>query len=225
MPLAQHRTGRNLPIFLGLFFVVWTLRATVMYRVDELLPAGGARSMYALLSKFLLWTIPALLYAVSVRGDRPRHSMRLGWPDFSRQGWLTWVVGVLALAVVAWDVTRRHDASFADLGAALLQHGFGVAWWALPAAAIEETFFRGLVLTEFSERLRFWAANATTALLFVAIHWPHWLWAREFGGALLRDSLGIFCVGLVTGYLTRQTRSIWPGTIWHAASNCLNGVW
>lgn len=101
----------------------------------------------------------------------------------------------------------------------------GVALWALPTVAIEEMVFRGLLLTELTERFRSGAANVISALLFVAVHWPHWLWMHGFTTTLARDSAGVFFVGLVTGFLAHRTRSIWPGVVWHAANNCLAGVW
>lgn len=225
MPLDEYRTGRSFALFLGLFFAVWSVRATVLFRVDELLPEGGARQLYGLLSKLLLWLVPALLYAVALRGDRPGRSLRLGWPQSAPRGWLTWSIGLLTLGAVAWDVIQRHDTGWAELGHRFLQEGFPVLAWTLPVVWIEEVVFRGLVLTELNERLRFWAANLTAAALFVAIHWPHWLWVRGLDGTILRDSGGVLFVGLVTGYLAHRTRSVWPAVVWHAANNTIVGLW
>jgi membrane protease YdiL (CAAX protease family) len=225
MPLAPYRTGGNFALFLALFFVVWALRATVGFHVDEQLPEGGARQVYSLISKILLWLVPAVLYALAIRSDRPAQSLRLGWPDFSLRGWRTVLIGLAALAAVAWGAAHAHDATSAQLGTALLARGLGTAAWAFPSAFVEEAFFRGLVQTELTERLRFAMANVVTSLLFVAIHLPHWLWMHGFDSGLWRMSAGVFFVGLVTGYLTRRTGSIWPAAAWHTANNTLTGVW
>jgi membrane protease YdiL (CAAX protease family) len=225
MPLAPYRTGHQFKLFLALLFVVWTLRATVGYEVDRLLPEGGARQFYGLVSKILLWIVPAVLYALAIRSDRPAQSLRLGWPVFAPHGWLPWSLGLGTLVIVAWYVVSRHEASFGLLGVNLVDHGLGVALWAFPVACVEEAFFRGLILTELTERLRFWVANLVSSLLFVAIHWPNWLWTREPATEILWDSLGVFLVGIIAGILTRSTRSVWPAVVWHTAFTTLVGVW
>lgn len=226
MPLAPYRTGGNFKLFLALFFIVWSIRATVgTYVDDQLPPDSGALKLYELVSQLILWTAPAVLYALAIRSDRPMQSMRLGWPDFSQRGWLPWTLGLGTLLLVAWDITNRNDATFGDFGVELVDQGMGVMLWALPTACVEEAFFRGLVLTELSERLRFWVANLIAALLFAAIHLPGWLYADDINIGLVTRFAGMFFVGLFTGLLTRQTRSIWPAVVWHAATMTIVGVW
>jgi len=225
VPLSPYRTGREFPQFLALFFAVWSLRATVGTWVDEQLSDDGTRQAYALISQALLWLVPAVFFAVAIRGDKPRDSLRLGWPDLSRRGSLTFAVGLAALTITAWITLRQHDTTADVLGLALARHGLAVALWSFPAVCCEEVLFRGMVLTEMCERLRFWAANAMTALLFTAAYWPHWWWTREFDRAFLWDSAGVFAIGLVAGFLTRRTASIWPAVICLVLIRCLAGVW
>jgi membrane protease YdiL (CAAX protease family) len=84
--------------------------------------------------------------------------------------------------------------------------------------------FRGLVLTELCRRTRFWTANTASAPLFVAVHWPYWLWNRGLALAVLRDSGAVFILALVLGYLVRKTDAIWPATVLHALGNSVSGL-
>jgi membrane protease YdiL (CAAX protease family) len=89
------------------------------------------------------------------------------------------------------------------------------------ACFAEEVLFRGVFLREIAVRLGFWRGNLLTAALFVAIHWPGWYAHRGIGAHLALDSVGVFCVGLVAGFLWRMTHSLWPAVAFHLAHNVL----
>lgn len=86
---------------------------------------------------------------------------------------------------------------------------------------IEEILFRGLVLRELTERFDFLTANLVTALLFVAIHWPNWLWMYGYQNWMPATALAIFLLALLLGMLVRITGSIWPSVGAHAANNLI----
>jgi membrane protease YdiL (CAAX protease family) len=98
-------------------------------------------------------------------------------------------------------------------------YGIGILVNALP----EELFFRGLLLPRL-ERVLGSSLNALvlSALLFNALHVPIEI---ANGASLPVALLGVFGIGypsgLIWGYLYVRTRSIVPGTLWHAANGNL----
>ena len=66
----------------------------------------------------------------------------------------------------------------------------------------------------------FWRANVLSALLFTAIHWPHWLWTLGISH-VLATSGPVFLLGLVMGLLTRLGGSLAPAVAVHTLNNAL----
>jgi hypothetical protein len=83
----------------------------------------------------------------------------------------------------------------------------------------EELLFRGFVLPKLNESLPFWPANLLQAALFAAIHWPNWLWVGGLHWSLVPPSISIFILGVLLGWLTRRTNSIWPAVVVHMVNN------
>jgi hypothetical protein len=69
--LNQRKAARDLCLFFAAFFVVWTLRATWFYAVDESIASPTLRAAYADLLKFILWVLPAVAFARWLRGIPP----------------------------------------------------------------------------------------------------------------------------------------------------------
>ena len=67
----QRKAALNLSLFLAAFFVLWTLRATVFYSVDESIASPTLRAAYADLLKLVLWVLPAAAFAYWLRSARP----------------------------------------------------------------------------------------------------------------------------------------------------------
>ena len=103
----------------------------------------------------------------------------------------------------------------------------GLADWLTALAFIffspisEEILFRGFVLHQFADRLRFWAANLITAVLFTLIHWPFWVWRNGFHPSILQNSAGILLLAILLGYVVKLTGSLWPAVALHIANNML----
>ena len=70
-PAAPAATlpGRAAVLFIA-FSVAWSLRASVLFGVDEALPPGWARSAWATAVKLMLWVVPVLAYAFASRGGQ-----------------------------------------------------------------------------------------------------------------------------------------------------------
>ncbi len=203
--------------FLG-FFVIWSLRATLFYFVDESIASDTWRSVYSTSVKFALWVLPTFAF---VRWFRRAPALQfLGIANFpSGREW-----GIAALGtslflgvVVALEVIPGGKAFLPSSPTAF-------AFAILAASAlIEEILFRGLVLRELSGRFRGVTANFVASLLFVGVHWPHWLWSRGFSAGVLADSMGVFLASLLFGWLYLRTRSVWPCFMAHVANNVVAG--
>jgi membrane protease YdiL (CAAX protease family) len=92
---------------------------------------------------------------------------------------------------------------------------------------MEEGLFRGVMLTHFLQRMRFWSANVCQAALFAAWHlvWPlkSILTGDSSAGEVLAQTFslmtGTFVAGLVYGYLFWRTDSLWTPWIAHFLNN------
>jgi len=85
------------------------------------------------------------------------------------------------------------------------------------AGLAEEIVFRGLILQEFNKKLAFWKANIMTALLFLVIHYPIWIYNDfifQFGSHIY-----IFLIGLLFGFVFKKTGSLWTVILLHAFHN------
>jgi membrane protease YdiL (CAAX protease family) len=78
----------------------------------------------------------------------------------------------------------------------------------------EEMVFRGLILTEINKRISFWKANVVTALLFLFIHYPIWIYHGTFFH--FGSHVFIFLLGLIFGYIYKKTGSLWSVVILHS---------
>ncbi len=205
-----------------LFVIVWTIRATVAYQLDLTLDSA-VRPVYSNAMKLALWAAPAVVFTVLVRGDPALHALRVRLPIWRTLPAVT-VLIVAYLAGVAWDVARKHGVTLAQLGEALAARGVGTFAGAVPSAFSEELMFRGLVLTELTERWGFWRGNLVSSALFVAMHWQYRLWSDGVGLGVVADAPALFAIALALGFVTWRTGSIWPAVVFHAANNTLSGV-
>jgi membrane protease YdiL (CAAX protease family) len=207
---------------MALLMIVWALRASVGFQID-LAVDPAYRAIYSNLVKFALWVVPAAAFAIWVRRDSPIRALRLGLPS-ARALPLSAALIAAYLAGVAFDTVRKHSVTLGELGTALSQRGLVHFAGALPSAFSEEALFRGLVLTELSERWGFWPANAVSGVLFVSMHWSHRIWRDGLGLGVVADAPALFAIAFALGFVTWRTRSIWPAVIFHAANNTVTGI-
>jgi membrane protease YdiL (CAAX protease family) len=206
-------------LFLALVFFVWALRATVFYWIDESIADSTVRLVYATALKFALWVLPAVAFAALVRRQPPLQYLGLATNPSRRE----WLVALLAVAgylaaVTAFEVLLNGKHwSFASVSLVGLAFLF-------VSSAIEEILFRGLILKELLNTLSPLAANIVTSLLFVAIHWPYWLWSRGLTTAVFADTLGVFLISLLLGWIYLRTKSVWPCIVAHTLNNVVAGA-
>ena len=213
------RRPLDLYAFLVVFFIVWTLRATIFYdSVDTAIDSPIWRAVFSQSIKFSLWVLPAAAFAYWVRRANPFQYLGLASMPTARQWAFCAAVTLVFLAIVALvDITLDGKSlSLAPLTGYLSIAGvLGL----IVSPLIEEILFRGLVLKEFAERMPGWAANIAASILFAAVHAPYWFWNEGVTTAVMTDLAGVFIVSLVIGWIYLRTRSVWAAFAAHAANN------
>ena len=184
-----HRdTGsdRRLFVFLAAFYTAWVLRVVVLLPVDASIANDALRQCWSQGLRLLLWVGPVFAFVARVEGAHA--AAYLGLTRFPRGRALARGLGILAgflalcgiSAVVFQGGGTRHlfTMTGADWSGLLL--GMSVVAFA------EELLFRGLVFQQLRKTRSFQRANLLTALLFLLIHWPGWLYMQGPHLGLLR---------------------------------------
>lgn len=90
-------------------------------------------------------------------------------------------------------------------------------------AAIQESFFRGFLLSLWAQGGKFWAANIAVSVLFLLFHWPFDRPPLEAVWRLLSRAPGIFVLSLLAGFI--QSRwGIAAAIIGHVALNFISSL-
>ena len=216
--LTRRTRGLQLALFLAVFFVVWSLRATVFYALDASIASPVSRAAYAGALKVLLWVLPAAAFARVLRQAAPAKYLGLSvWPG--RTGWLICLTVTGAfLLIVSFAEVAAGGKSFSMAGVSALPPGLWILQVAL-TPLLEELLFRGLILKELLALLPTYRAIALNALLFAGAHAPYWLSHRGMTLAVLQDLGGVFAFSVVACWVFARTKSIWPPTVAHIANN------
>jgi len=213
----------QLSVFLAAFFVLWTLRATVFFSIDESIASPTARATYSNLLKFVLWVLSAAAFAYWLRNASP--TKYLGVSVFPRsRTWLSClaVTAIFLMAVTLLDLTVGRK-SFSGAGLSSLATAVGLQQF-LVSPLFEELLFRGLVMKELLLFLPAYLASALTSLLFLGVHIPFWLSHGGLTQAMLANAFGVFVFSLVACWLYARSASIWPPTFAHVANNILSSL-
>jgi membrane protease YdiL (CAAX protease family) len=205
-----------------LLWIVWAVRASVGFRFDLALDPAW-RFAWSNGLKLALWALPAAAFGFWLRRESATRTLRLGPPALRSLPVALALIAVF-LAGVAFDVARKRGVTLAELGAALAQRGGAHFAAGLPSAFAEEVLFRGLVLTELTERWGFWPANAVSGVIFVSMHWPHRIWRDGLSAGVFADAPTLLLIALALAVVVKRTGSIWPAVAFHAANNTLAGV-
>jgi membrane protease YdiL (CAAX protease family) len=92
----------------------------------------------------------------------------------------------------------------------------GIKYWvsALIVGFAEEIPFRGFLFQKLEEKLNFWKANCLSAFLFMAIHFPSYIFHNNKN--MFIDGISVFIWGLVFGLIFNKTKSLLPSIISHS---------
>jgi membrane protease YdiL (CAAX protease family) len=221
---SRRRSAKSLIVYLLVFYIVWGVRATVFFPIDQGIQSEELRQLYAHTLRILIWAVPVFWYLRSVERVDPLRYLKLSTPV--RRGQL-----VPALALAAGYLTLGMLFNYVISGRRVaIDTPVTPRQWLqilifLPIAPIaEEILFRGFILRKLEERYRFRMANLITALLFVAIHWPNWVYVSGFHRRLILMTPTIFVFGYFLGYLVKKTDSLWPAIATHYVNNLLFAV-
>lgn len=208
-------------MYIVTFFLVWSVRATILFSIDRSITSTLGLYLYANGIKILLWTVPVFVYLMVVDRVNPLVYLKLITP-ISRSGWLFIGGGVIAIILlVLGGVWLKGGHGLSEAG---LQSWFMslVSVWLSPIS--EEILFRGFILQKLQELIDFWRANLITALLFTLAHWPNWIWVQGWSPAIITSSVGIFALGWIFGYVMYKTNSLWPSIGLHILNNFLQAL-
>lgn len=203
----------NVKIMIGYLFVfyfVWSIKELwlrqYIYSFDETTSA-----FFEALVKSFIWIVPAWLYIKNYLATNPINYLKM---NVNVKKGLFWglVLSLLVGLYFAFETYILNQQSFHfSLSYNDYLNGF------IMAGIAEEIVFRGLILQEINKRLAFWKANVITALLFLVIHYPFWIYNETFFN--LGTHIYVVLLGLLFGFVYKKTGSLWSVVLLHAFHN------
>ena len=147
MTTTKRRSAVELFLFILCLFAISSVRATVLYAIDESIASDSLRTVYSVTIKLILWALPAFGYVYWVRRAPP--SATWGYPSCHRPGNgsnTLVVIGLFLGAQVAFaTVVGGKTLSPAGISIAITLPG---VLSLVVAPFLEELLFRGLLLHE-----------------------------------------------------------------------------
>ncbi|MGG3889652.1 CPBP family intramembrane glutamic endopeptidase [Metabacillus fastidiosus] len=196
--------------YLFIFYFVWCIKELwirqYIYSFDETTSA-----ILEALVKSFIWIVPAWLYIKYYLHNKLFDYLKM---NVNLKKGLFWGI-VLSLLLglyfgfetyIFYQQSFQFSLSFNDY-----LNGF------LMAGIAEEIIFRGLILQEINKRIAFWKANFITALLFLVIHYPYWIYNETFFN--FGSHIYVFLIGLLFGFVFKKTGSLWSVILLHAFHN------
>ena len=216
--MPSNQSDKPFIVFLILFFVVWSLRATVFTFIDQAIISDFWLMVYSQLMKVILWILPVCLYIKFIDKANILEALKLGNP---KGKWRSIFIWLAAFTIIMLAV--------ASIQKGVLPHAPAAGWLILLLTNIvspvaEEILFRGFILNKLMARTRFWKANLITSLLFVAIHISYWFYARELNLGVAYDLGGVMVLSLILGYFFKKFDSLIPPILAHSINNMLAGL-
>ncbi|NUM47544.1 MAG: CPBP family intramembrane metalloprotease [Anaerolineales bacterium] len=220
--MTKPPSGKEIYLFTLLLFVVWSIRATYLYAIDEHIASASLRLVYSTGIKFALWVLPAFAFAYRIRREAPFHA--LGFTTFpSARQWLPLllILGTYLGVIIGFEtLTGQKELTFTRP----LTFTFSGFLFTFASPLIEEILFRGLLLKEFAHLMPKWRANLLTSLLFAGIHLPFWLSQEGFTPMVIANTVGVMLFSLVAGWLFLRSKSLWPPYLAHVLNNIVAGL-
>jgi len=210
---AFKEKNNDINIIIGIlvfFYLTWTIKE--LWLLEYIYSFGEIISpLVEALVKSLIWIVPVSIYIKIHLYSDPISYLKMNVNVKEGVFWgilLSLLLGaVLILEAFLFNGVFFHfSLSFDDYLNTVLMAGLA-----------EEIVFRGLILQEFNKKLAFWKANIMTALLFLVIHYPIWIYNDfifQFGSHIY-----IFLIGLLFGFVFKKTGSLWTVILLHAFHN------
>ena len=210
--------------FILAFYAAWTLRVVLLMPVDYGIDSGWLRQCWSQGLRLSLWVLPAIAFLKWRDGVRPAAYLRLN--AFPRGRALALGVAIMAAFLVACAASAVlfQGGSLHKLSVMTATDYAGLLVGMFIVAFAEELLFRGFIFQRFRTRLAFQPANLLTALLFLGIHIPGWLYMQGPHWGLLPLGVAILVAGWMFGLTMEVTGSLWPPILLHLLNNVLSGV-
>jgi len=222
MQVSTRSSSLPIVLFTLVFFLVWLLRATFFYTIDETISSDSLRTLYSNLVKFFLWVVPAFGFSYWIRRANPLKYLGFSTMPSVRK----WLISMLILGVFIGTITSFEilaNGKTLTLNT-LLPFTFADFVFSFISPLTEEILFRGLLLKEFSGFMSGWKANLLTSLLFAGIHLPFWLTHIGLTSGVIANTAGVFIFSLIAGWLYLRTSSLWPPYLAHVINNLIAGM-
>ena len=220
----QNASLKSLTIYLVCFFIIWTLRATVFFRIDETIDSPSWRNVYSNAVKFAIWVIPVFLILVFVDKVRPLKYLKLTSAINWRGALLAAVIMSLFLTGVFLVEARLQGKPVTIWLSKPDYKWLGIFAGVFSSPMWEEILFRGFVLNRLNERLAFWQSNLIAAFLFMLAHVPFWVSHSGLSQHVMKDLLNVFVLGALFGWFMKKSNSLWPPVVAHIANNFVSGL-
>ena len=218
MSILTKEKNSHVSILIGyliLFYLAWTIKE--LWLIEYIYSFGEIISpLLEALVKSLIWIVPAWIYIKLYLHSIPISFLKMNvnvkkgllWGIF-----LSLLLGAFLIleAYLFNGVSFHFSLSFDDYLNTLLMAGLA-----------EEIVFRGLILQELDKRMTFWKANLITALLFLVIHYPIWI----YNDIIFQSGshIYVFIIGLLFGFVYKKTGSLWSVIILHAFHNYILSI-
>ncbi len=210
--------------FVLAFYAAWTLRVVLLVPVDCSIDAAWLRQCWSQGLRLSLWVLPVIVWLKWVDGVRPTECLRLNTLPRGRA--LALGLGIMAafLAVCAASAVLLQGGGLHKLSVMTATDYAGLLAGMSIVAFAEELLFRGFIFQRLRRRYPFQRANLLTAVLFLGIHIPGWLYVQGPHWGLLSLGGSILIAGWMFGLMMEVTRSLWPPILLHLLNNVLSGM-
>lgn len=222
-PAPAGLSIRGFAIYLALFFLVWSLRATVFIHIDESIESAVWKNAYSNLIKFMVWVLPVFI-TLGVLRLQPLTYLKLTTPVNKRGLLLGAIVTLVWFCLIVLGESLISHRSVGAMLATRSSKWPGILASVFFSPICEEILFRGFFLNRLNESLGFWKSNIASGLLFMLAHWPYWVSKFGFSGQVIKDSVNVFLLGCLFGWLMKRTNSLWPAIGAHISNNFLSGL-
>jgi uncharacterized protein len=198
---------------LFLFYLVWAIKE--LWLIEYIYMFGEIISpLLEAFVKSIIWIVPVWLYINYYLCTNPISYLKMNVKRGLFWGIvLSLLLGICLIleAFIINDASFQFSLTFDDYLNTFIMAGLA-----------EEIVFRGLILQELNKRMAFWKSNVITALLFLAIHYPIWIYNDiifHFGSHIY-----VFLIGLLFGFVFKKTGSLWSVILLHAFHNFILSI-
>lgn len=213
-PIVIRSNKTYIWVYFILFYALWCLRELWFVQYLDLMDPVP-RALISAVIKIAIWVVPVILLIKIVEKSKPLSYLRLRQNVGKGLKWAGWGSLVLVLYFVINLVVLKND----------IDVQLGIHKWLntiLLVGITEEIVFRGFLLRKLMDSFRFWIANTITALLFVSIHFPIWIYKGLFEFPfILSTIITVFVLGLIFGFVYKKSGSLWSVINIHSLYNLI----